>query len=91
MRSSLTGLRGRLADTGRRGVGVGGVAGLQALGQQDLDPGGDRDRHQRADQPEGGAADQAGQQHGERHTPSAASAPNAARLATREISMFPIM
>jgi len=32
MRSSLTRLRGRLAGAGCRGVGAGGVAGLQALG-----------------------------------------------------------
>jgi hypothetical protein len=46
--------RGDLAVTGRRCIGVGGVAGLQAFGEQDLKPGGDRNRHQRADQPERG-------------------------------------
>jgi hypothetical protein len=45
VRSSLTGLPSRLVGAGCRGVGAGGVAGLQSLGQQDLDPGGDWDRH----------------------------------------------
>jgi hypothetical protein len=63
-RTALARLRGRLAVAGRRGVGVGRVAGLQPLGQQGLDPGRDRDRHQGADQSHGRCADQAGQQHG---------------------------
>jgi hypothetical protein len=29
---------------------VGCITGMEALGQQDRDPGSDRDRHQRADQ-----------------------------------------
>ena len=70
-RAGLAGMRGRRRIAGQRGVsvgvgGVGRVAGLQALGQQDLEPGRDRDRHQRADQAQDGAADQAGQQHGGR-------------------------
>ena len=40
MRTGLAGLRGRLAVAERCGAGVGRVAGLQPLGQQDLDPGG---------------------------------------------------
>jgi hypothetical protein len=58
MRTGLAGLRGRLAVAGRCGAGVGRVAGLQPLGQQDLDPGGDRDGHQGADQSHGRSADQ---------------------------------
>ena len=61
--AGLAGWRGGLAVAWRCRIGVGRVAGPQALGQQDLDPGGDRYRHEGADQPESGATDQAGQQH----------------------------
>jgi hypothetical protein len=57
MRTGLAGLRGRLSVAER--CGVGRVAGLQPLGQQDLDPGGDRDGQQGADQSHGRSADQA--------------------------------
>jgi hypothetical protein len=53
-------LRGRSVVLGCLGVSVGGVAGLQALSQHDLQRGRDRDRHQGAHQTQGGAADQAG-------------------------------
>ena len=56
MRTGLAGLRGRLAVAGRCGAGVGRVAGPQPLGQQDLDPGGDRDGQQGADQSHGRSA-----------------------------------
>ena len=57
-RNGMLRLRSCLASSGIR---IDRVAGVELLGQHDLEPGGDRNGHERAYQAEHRAADQAGQ------------------------------